>query len=418
MNTLQKVERPVRDASHRASRPLFVSAGLIIFMCVPLKTPAMDGAHPSAATVSPYDRALSLYREGKFNDASVVLESELEHPTGDATGYRALLGWCRYRLGRMNDALESFKAALALSPQNADALEGVARTAARLGRDSEAIDAVLTLTRLHPEVEIGDVANQVLGRAGALSDRRLSRGRQPGADPSLVSRARGNYFEVRSCPTAPWRAIFVKGVNLGAALPGRYPAEFPRDKALYSDWIEKMSRMGANVVRLYTLLPPQFYRALLEHNASRGPGEEKLWLVQGVWTELPEDDNYDAEAFRAQFDGEIERVIDAVHGNIAVSHRRGHAFGLYDADVSGSTLAFILGREWEPYSVAAYDLSRPHPATFHGEHFILEGGTPTEAWFARVLDHAVGYETGSYNSQRPVAFTNWPTLDPITHPTE
>src|SRR5262249_31183518 len=143
-----------------------------------------------------------------------------------------------------------------------------------------------------------------------------------------------------------------------------------------------------------------------------------LWLVQGVWTELPEDDNYDAPAFKTQFYEEMDRVIDAVHGNIAVSHRRGHAFGLYDRDVSGMTVGFILGREWEPYSVAAYDDSRTHPASYRGEYFRMESGTPTEAWFAAVLDHAVAHEMKLYNTQRPVAFTNWPTLDPIPHPTE
>jgi tetratricopeptide (TPR) repeat protein len=374
--------------------------------------------HPADENPPAYVRALALYKEGRIGPAAALLESALASSPTDPVGYHSLLGWCRYRQGRMDDALSSFKAALALSPQSADALEGLARSAARLGHDEEAFDAVLALARLHPEVEIGDLATQVLGKPGALSDRRLGRVARKSGEPAMVARSGRDYFETRR-GDGRWRPLFVKGINLGAALPGKYPAEFPRDKALYSRWLDQMARMGANVVRLYTLLPPEFYEALHEHNEARPEGAGLLWLAQGVWTELPEDEvSYDAPAFRAQFFEEIDRVIDAVHGNIAVAHRRGHAFGLYDRDVSSMTLCYILGREWEPYSVAAYDRSRPHPASFAGKHFKLTEGTPTEAWFAAVLDHAVSVEMAGYNVQRPVSFTNWPTLDPLHHPTE
>src|SRR5690606_6067557 len=35
----------------------------------------------------------------------------------------------------------------------------------------------------------------------------------------------------------------VKGVNLGAALPGRHPSEFP-DSATYAQWIDDIAAMG------------------------------------------------------------------------------------------------------------------------------------------------------------------------------
>jgi tetratricopeptide (TPR) repeat protein len=403
--------KSVMGVSRRARRR-FRIAGLALAMAV------TSGMMPPADdSPSGYIRALELYKEGRFEQAATILEAALRSSPTDPVGYHSLLGWCRYRQGRNQSALSSFEAALSLSAENADALEGLARTAARLGRSEEAMRAILTLSRLHPEIEIGDVASQVLDKVGAFTDHRLGRSPARTSEPAMVSRARGDYFEVRR-EDGSWTPLFVKGINLGAALPGRFPAQFPRDKALYARWLGQMADMGANVVRLYTLLPPEFYEALHEHNAARS-GAGVLWLAQGVWTELPEDDvSYDAPEFRRQFIEEMERVIDAVHGNIVVAHRRGHAFGLYGKDVSGMTLCYILGREWEPYSVAAYDESRPHPASFRGDYFTLEDGTPTEAWFASILDHAVKHEMSDYSAQRPVAFTNWPTLDPIHHPTE
>ena len=383
--------------------------GTILALSEPATTPEI---------VPPYEKALALYRAGKIDQASSILESAVPAGPQEEAGLQSLLGWCRLRQGRNQAALSSFRRSLDLSAGNADALEGVARAAARLGRDEQALEAIVTLARIHPQTDLNDVASQVLGRTGSLGDRRLERPQETARPAAMVSRAAGDYFEVRTSG-GPWEQIFIKGINLGAALPGKYPSEFPRDEELYSRWLRQMSEMGANVVRLYTLLPPEFYRALARHNETRAPGESLLWLVQGVWTELPEDDvSYDAPEFRRQFLAEMERVIDAVHGNIAVAHRRGHAFGLYSADVSTMTLGLILGREWEPYSVAAFDQTRPHPASFQGRFFTLGEGTPTEAWFASILDHAVSYEMERYNAQRPVSFTNWPTLDPIRHPTE
>src|SRR5262245_56886697 len=41
-----------------------------------------------------------------------------------------------------------------------------------------------------------------------------------------------------------------------------------------------------------------------------------------------------------------------------------------------------------------------------------------EAWVARICDFAAGYEARRHGTIRPTAFANWPTLDPLTHPTE
>lgn len=419
-NLLLRVSPRPHHITAALTPALFLSAALIADGWAEDRPALLPGGSGAEQASTAYARALDSYRSGRFDEAADLLMEALgEDPDGPA-GLHSLLGWCRYRLGELETALASFEEALRLAPGDPEALEGVARSAVRLERNGVALDAIATLARLHPHVDVEELAGRVLARTGAVSDRRLlesPRGSTADARPVLASRAKGAYFEIAG-REGEWSPLFVTGINLGAALPGRYPSGFPSEKSVYRQWLDQMAEMGANVVRVYTILPPAFYEALHDLNAARSEGRDRLWVVQGVWTELPENHDYDAADFQGQLVAEIERAIDVVHGNIAVAHRPGHAFGLYTRDVSGMTLAYILGREWEPFSVAAYDDSHPGPASYLGDHFRLEAGTPMEAWLARMMDHAVSHEMTRYGAQRPVAFTSWPTLDPLHHPTE
>ena len=113
-----------------------------------------------------------------------------------------------------------------------------------------------------------------------LTEERRPRGPVAGDAPPLVQvRARAGRFELRDGEA--WTPLFVKGVNLGTALPGNYPVEFPDDPALYREWFDLIGEMGANAVRLYTLHPPSLYRALREHNAER-PGSAGAGANKGI----------------------------------------------------------------------------------------------------------------------------------------
>ena len=56
--------------------------------------------------------------------------------------------------------------------------------------------------------------------------------------------------------------MWIKAVNLGAALPGKFPSEFPPNDSTYERWIALIAEMGANTIRLYTVHPPHFYAAV------------------------------------------------------------------------------------------------------------------------------------------------------------
>jgi len=78
----------------------------------------------------------------------------------------------------------------------------------------------------------------------------------------LAARLHDGYFQVPQ--DGSWKAIYIRGVDIGPATPGHFATEPPVDPAVYADWLDKIGAMGANAVRVYTLLPPGFYRALLD----------------------------------------------------------------------------------------------------------------------------------------------------------
>jgi hypothetical protein len=242
------------------------------------------------------------------------------------------------------------------------------------------------------------------------------RSEAPGANASSNARviARGDRFEIlRDGKTTP---IFFRGVNLGAAPPGHFPGEFAIGFEEYRRWIRLARNLHANALRVYALHPPDFYRALREENLAH-PGRP-IWLFQEVWTELPETNDFWTPAYRRDFEREIRMSVDAVHGNAAVKPRPGHASGRYEADVSPWLAGWILGREWEPYAVRETERLNPDSVRYDGEVVAVPAGTAMECWLGRVCDVTARYERRNYGAARAVSFVNWPTLDPIRHPTE
>ena len=55
---------------------------------------------------------------------------------------------------------------------------------------------------------------------------------------------------------------------------------------------------------------------------------------------------------------------------------------------------------------------------FEGRYLRVRAGPAMDLWLAGQCDLMLGHEADTYNALRPIAYTNWPTLDPLTHPTE
>jgi tetratricopeptide (TPR) repeat protein len=326
------------------------------------------------------------------------------------------LGYVALRRGAVALAIARFDSAFAArATYDLDAVIGLGLATFRAGQLARARRAFVLADSLAP----GDsLVRGYLGRLPAAVDADDLPPRERPRERVQPARVGRRILEVPD-GRGGWRPFWVKAVNLGAALPGKHPSEFPPDDGTYDRWIRDLAELGANSVRVYTIHPPHFYRALRDWNLTHP--DSAVWLIHGVWTELPpgaKEENYDDLHWNAAFLAEMGRVVDLVHGHAAITPRPGHASGLYTADVSSWTLGYIIGREWEPYSVQAFAAKHRTRTQFTGRYLQVAHGNAVDVWLATVADSMIAYEMTRWNTQRPLAYTNWPTLDPLSHPTE
>lgn len=240
---------------------------------------------------------------------------------------------------------------------------------------------------------------------------------ESGDGTQLKFRTNGDQLEVFT--DQKWERFFAQGVNLGATLPGHDPGELPITKQNYLDWFAKMTEMGSNVVRIYTILPPEFYEAIVEYN--QGHPEKPLYFIQGVWS--PEEaliekrDAYLPE-IRDTFKQEITLAVQAVYGKADIPETPGKASGAYRANAGPYLMAWHIGTEWDPQMVDNTDTKHAGIPRFNGSHIRAnEQATPFENWLAEMLDN-VAVQERKFGWQHPLTFTNWVTTDPLTHPGE
>jgi hypothetical protein len=236
----------------------------------------------------------------------------------------------------------------------------------------------------------------------------------------LPFKTSGDYIAMHT--GSDYRSLVLKGINLGSSPPGTFPGEIAYAIAseTYEKWIRQMAETGFNSIRIYTLHPPVFYEKLAEYN-QRHP-DHPLLLFQGIWLEEVEDRwdpaEYDLINRTTAFTKEIREVIDCVHGNGDVAFRYGKAYGRYLTDVSRWTAGYIIGREIAPQEVDSTNNRHPGITSYSGNQFSITWGTATEVFATQMLDEVVKYEAQKYSVRRPVSISSWPTLDPLSHPTE
>ena len=213
----------------------------------------------------------------------------------------------------------------------------------------------------------------------------------------------------------------IRGVNMGVGIPGEWATDYAISKETYLRWFGYIQDLGANTVRVYTILHDDFYNAFYEYNtAQEAAGEEPLWMIHGVWVndyvQNSHRDAYDDDFLQTLLE-DSRTLVDILHGQKNLSLGRGLGSGSYRRDVSQWVIAYILGVEWEDVTVAYTNEKYPEWNSYQGTYlYTTEDATPFEAMLAQVGDNIIEYETTRYKQQRLVAFSNWPTTDPFSYP--
>jgi tetratricopeptide (TPR) repeat protein len=360
-----------------------------------------------------FDKALAIDRtnataiEEKRKILGAKVEAEHAGSVAQALGV--------YRRNELQQALPLLTQLATDLPDNADIQLALADTRYRTGDNLGAARIYRSLIQRNLAV---DVAIQRFLELYGLNAYDASFPLEPVARPRPATRrvdyrTHGDYFEYFDGKA--WQKTYLMGVNIGPARPNEFASTPSKEVKVYLEWLDQIASMNSNMVRIYTILPPAFYHAFRIHNLR---AKKPLWLLHEVWLRESDEKNlYDAD-WSDEFEREIRNVVDIIHGQANVAYRRGHASGIYTADVSQWTFAIGPGREVEPSIVLVTNRKNPSQTSFEGTYVRVKKGNPAEVWFAKMIELTARYEMDRYNSQRPLTIINWPPLDPMHHVTE
>lgn len=207
----------------------------------------------------------------------------------------------------------------------------------------------------------------------------------------------------------------MKGVNLGLGKPGKFATEYGITKEEYLRWFEQIQDLGANLIRTYTVAHEDFYEAFYEYNENN---PTPLYLIHGVWV-----DEYLLNSHLSAFDTRFYKeflnsskdVVDVIHGRHKQSNLDRLSTQSYKKDISPWVYGYIVGVEWDGTLVAYTDETVSQKEQFKGKYFYTEGASNFEILLAMIGEEMVDYETSKYGTQRTLAFSNWPTTDPLKY---
>ena len=237
-------------------------------------------------------------------------------------------------------------------------------------------------------------------------------------EPRCFVKTEGKSILIKS--DEQFKEFEIKGVNLGSAVPGHWPADYAVSEDTYLRWFEQIQAMGANTVRVYGVQSAVFYNAFYKYNQNN---KNPLYLLQGVlvndYVQFSHRDAFDKD-FMESFEDNAKTAVDVIHGRkkIQFGRRASSASGSFKKDVSDWVIGYILGIDWEPSTVAyTNEKYKNSDLSYNGEYmYAKDTAAPFEIMLATVGDKLIEYETKKYETQRLVAFSNQPATDPFTYP--
>lgn len=218
-------------------------------------------------------------------------------------------------------------------------------------------------------------------------------------DTNYISKVENGHFHIYK--DDHWEKLIIKGVNFNNIDPDMKEKD-------YIKHFHDIGEMNANTVRVNTLQPPEFYKALYGYNRNT---EKPLYLFQGVLIDhvlLNETQDPFKLDNIVPFKEEIDKTIDAIHGKE----------GKYNTDLSPYLMGYIIGSKWKPEVVDFTNRNRADKKEFEGEFVFTNEARPFEHFLANIIDHTLLYEKENYKWGHPISFVNSVTTDILSHPYE
>lgn len=395
-----------------------------------------------------YEQGIKFYQAGEYVNALDALQraNQIDPNALDVT---LMLGWTELKLRHYEEARYYFGRTLKIDPNTDEARIGNAFVAVETGHgdlDPDLLKRILARRKSDPNLRVlvaAALANSGHGYQGAAMFRDLLNDPHYGAtaraaldnlygisafpgdkvatDMPVLQRSPQLRYQYRAYNRGFWRLsgttwqpLYLAGVNFSPAAPGYFPSTPPTDGSLYAQWLNEATQLNGNTLRLYSLLPPAFYRAYQHYTDGGG----QLTLIQQIWVpQPPNSDLYDPQ-FTDDVKKEIRFVVDSIHGRGEVPPLPSGGGGIYDIDISDHVAGLMLGGDVNAVVRARTDLMNLERTRFDGKFVSIGDGSATEVWYAQMLDYLIDYETTTYNQQHPVAMVNVLSTDPLNSPVE
>ena len=237
---------------------------------------------------------------------------------------------------------------------------------------------------------------------------------------TVAFRTEGNQFQINRSN---------KWIDFPVEADGSLNIKADAPKSEYSHWFKEIAARGVNAVRIYTILPPDFYRAFFEYNVLT---DKPVYLLQGIHISGKNEAQYQyavqtehagqaEHAYENQLNSDIlegiRNTIDVIHGNAVMKHQEDNASLTYNLNVSAYVMGYILGRIMDGDFVIATNKKNDYIFGFDGDYLFTVNASPCEAWLAALGNYTVSYEQNKYGGVlKLVSWINTPATDPFEHP--
>ncbi|MBD7969907.1 hypothetical protein [Paenibacillus gallinarum] len=212
-----------------------------------------------------------------------------------------------------------------------------------------------------------------------------------------------------------WSEFVVKGISLSDSVPNKEQLSSDQLENKISTWLDQISKMNVNTIRIPSIQSPALYSALYEFNKNN---QNPIYIIHDIPID---EDLIDGEYKRTkeeiskQLQANIEDTIDVVHGRKMMWSKDIFTSRWYANDISPYVLGYVIGNSWDSTLVKIINKRDQEYSSYDGKYVTAESLNGFEYIMAQAVDYTAQYETEKYNQQRLVSFLNTTELDPIIH---